>query len=108
MPSPTASPPDSARNGVTSADPSSASKRGRSGSKSAVGSAAMELPGHGHRLGQVITADRPQLHAGRSAHRQAADWSLGVAQAHRPVKSGLRFSMKAAIPSFWSSDAKSR
>ena len=68
----------------------------------------MTLPGKGHRLGQIVAAQRPQLHAGRRPDRQAPDRSLGVAQAHRPVKSGLRFSMKAAIPSFWSSDAKSR
>jgi catechol 2,3-dioxygenase-like lactoylglutathione lyase family enzyme len=36
-----------------------------------------------------------------------ADGSPGVT-AQRPVKSGSRFSRKAAIPSFWSSEANSR
>ena len=68
----------------------------------------MAFPGEGHGLDQIVAAERPELHAVRRPDREPADRSLGVAQAHRPVKSGLRFSMKAAIPSFWSSDAKSR
>ena len=35
-------------------------------------------------------------------------WVQHPDPAYRPLKSGARFSKKAAIPSFWSSEAKSR
>ena len=37
---------------------------------------------------------------GRPWHGEAAHRAVGVAKVHRPVKSGVRFSRKAAIPSF--------
>ena len=64
---------------------------------------ALAFPGEGHGRGQVVAAERAELDPVRRPDGQPADRSLRVAQAHRPVKSGLRFSMKAAIPSFWSS-----
>jgi len=54
-------------------------------------------------------SERAQVDPVRPRDGQAADRAVRVAEMHyRPLKSGSRFSMKAAIPSFWSSEAKSR
>ncbi len=60
------------------------------------------------RIGKVVASERSDLDARRSRHRQTADRVIGIAEVHRPRKSGVRFSRKAAMPSFWSSLAKSR
>ena len=66
----------------------------------AMGGIAMVAAGRGGSMAPAYD-DRPDL-------ALPADRPLGVAQAHRPVKSGVRFSRKAAMPSFWSSLAKRR
>ena len=68
----------------------------------------MELLRQRDRHGQIVPPNGAKLDPRRCAYRQPADGSFGIAQAHRPVKSGVRFSMKAAIPSLWSSDANRR
>ncbi len=59
--------------------------------------------------GQVISRRGTQLHAGRRSDGEPADGAeRAVLHGYRPLKSGARFSRKAAIPSFWSSLAKRR
>ena len=69
----------------------------------------VQLARERERIAEVVAAERAQVDAVRARDGQAADRTVRVAELHyRPLKSGSRFSMKAAIPSFWSSEAKSR
>ena len=61
------------------------------------------------RIGEVVAAERAKVDAVRARDGEPADRTVRVPEMlYRPLKSGSRFSMKAAIPSFWSSEAKSR
>ncbi len=104
---PAASPSASARKGDASTSPMSASNRSRWTCADCAWQ-VVQLPHQGQRKVEVVATERPKLDAGRPGDREAADRALGIAERHRPVKSGVRFSRKAAIPSFWSSLAKSR
>ena len=76
-----------------------------------IGVEAVQLARQRERIGEVVAAQRPEVDAVRARDGQAADRAVGIAEGHRgqrPLKSGARFSTKAAIPSFWSSDAKRR
>ena len=68
----------------------------------------IELAGERERIGEIVAAQGTDLDPVRARRREAADRAVRVAEAHRPVKSGVRFSRKAAMPSFWSSLANSR
>ena len=74
-----------------------------------IGVERVQLARERQRIGEVVAAERAQLDAVRARDGEAAHRAVGIAELHyRPVKSGSRFSMKAAIPSFWSSEAKRR
>ena len=69
----------------------------------------VQLARERERIGEVVAAERTQVDAVRARDGEAAHGAVGIAELHyRPLNSGSRFSMKAAIPSFWSSEAKSR
>ncbi len=69
----------------------------------------VQLAHHGQGIGEVVAPQRANLDARRSRDSQAADRAVRIAERHyRPVKSGVRFSRKAAMPSFWSSLANRR
>ena len=106
---PAGAPSARARNGVASTSLTSASYRGAKRFGIGSGIERVQLARERERIGEVVAAERAEVDAVRARDGEAADRTVRIAEVHyRPLKSGSRFSMKAAIPSFWSSEAKSR